>query len=694
MAKLLFGAQTGIVLAMTVLGAQVSHAQQQTEADPDTVFQIAPVSVTVLRSPLQMTEVPYAISVNTEREIQLGKPGLSVEEALRVIPGVQVENRHNYALGERISIRGFGARAQFGVRGVRVLVDGVPATLPDGQSSLTYVDVHSLGRVEVVRGPAASLYGNTAGGVIQMEMQQPPPYPISQEFGVTGGSDGLLRLRSSTSGQSNRTNYQLNLTRLSTDGYRAHSSSEVMYLNGRVGYDGDRDRFRLVFSGGDTDALNPGSLSAAQQEVDRFQAFQNNVNARTGKTIREGLLGGSWFRDLSSGALEVSSYVSKRDVVNPIPADIIDLGRVATGVRGLYRTNRIGSYGLQVAIGAEADRQRDDRREYDNEGGNKGALSLDQLETVNNVGLFGQATMHLTPELSVLAALRYDWFGFKADDNFIAEDNPDDSGSRNLDAISPSFGITYAFSEDFHLYGNVGKTFETPTTVELGNRPDSPGGLNPDLDPQEALSYEIGGRAVIADRVALQLAAYQSDVTNSLIPYQVPNSPGRDYFQNAGSATHRGFEFGATIVPVSGISIQTAYTYTDAKFDEYVDRAGNDHSGNAVPGVAPHRFETVLNLAPRDFPAYLAIENKNLSEVAVNDANTAHSPSYNITDVRAGLNELRLGSVTLEPYFGVTNVFDAEYNTSLAVNAFGQRFFESGPGRSFYVGGHVRLDRR
>ncbi len=694
MAKHLFGARAGMVAALTVFGAQASLAQQQPQAAPDTVIQIAPVSVTVLRSPLQMTEVPYAVSVNTEREIQLGKPGLSIEEALRIIPGVQVENRHNYALGERISIRGFGARAQFGVRGVRVLVDGVPATLPDGQSSLTYVDVHSLGWVEVVRGPAASLYGNTAGGVIQMETRQPPPFPISQEFGVTGGSDGLLRIRSTTSGQADRTNYQLNLTRLATDGYRAHSSSEVLYLNGRVGFDGERDRLRLVFSAGDTDALNPGSLSTAQQEVDRFQAFQNNVNAKTGKTIQEGLLGGSWFRDLSSGALEFSSYVTKRDVVNPIPADIIDLARIGAGVRGLYRTDRIGSYGFQFAVGAEADRQRDDRREFANVAGSKGELGLDQLETVNNFGVFGQATAHLTPELSVLAALRYDWFSFNADDNFIEEGNPDDSGSRTLDAISPSFGLTYAFSEDLHLYGNIGKTFETPTTVELGNRPDSPGGLNPELEPQEALSYEIGGRAVFAQRVALQVAAYHSDVTNSLIPFQVPNSQGRDYFQNAGSATHQGFEVGATVVPLPGVSIQTAYTYTDAKFDDYVDRNGADHSGNSVPGVAPHRFETVLTVSPRNFPAYAAIENRNLSEVAVNDANTAHSPSYNITEVRAGLNEVQIGSLTLEPYFGVSNVFDADYNTSLAVNAFGQRFFESGPGRSFYLGGNVRFDRR
>lgn len=684
MAKHFVDVRTGLVLLLASVGAHTLEAQQPV-ANPDSVIHIAPVSVTVLRTPLQMTEVPYSISVNTEREIKLGKPGLSVEEALRIVPGVQVENRHNYALGERISIRGFGSRAQFGVRGVRVLVDGIPATLPDGQSSLTYVDVHSLGRVEVMRGPAASLYGNTAGGVIQMQTLEPPPFPVSQELGVTAGSAGLLRLRSTTSGQLERVNYQLSLSRLATDGYRAHSESEVLFLNGRVGYNTDRDRFRLIIGAGDTDALNPGSLSSALQEDDRFQAFQNNINNRTGKTITEGLVGASWARDLDAGNLEISTYYSSRDVRNPIPGDIIELSRSGGGLRALFHANPVTPLGVQFSLGAEGDIQRDDRQEFANNQGENGTLQIDQAESVNNVGLFGQATAHLTQRLSLLGALRYDYFGFEARDHFLSDG--DESGDRTLDAISPSVGVTFAFSDDLHLYGNVGKTFETPTTVELGNRPDGSGGLNPDLEPQEALSFEIGGRGVFGNRVAVQASVYHSDVTNSLIPFE--NGEGRTYFANAGSATHQGFEFGATVVPIDGLSIQTAYTYTDAVFDEY-----GSASGNKVPGVAPHRFETVLTLSPSGLPAYLAIENRNLSEVAVNDANSAFSPSYNITEIRGGLNEIRLGSLAVEPFAGISNVFDAEYNTSLAVNAFGQRFFESGPPRSFYLGGNVRFVRQ
>jgi iron complex outermembrane recepter protein len=679
---------------LVLAGMTANDLAAQQPVDRDSVIPLRPVSVTVLRTPLRMDEVPYAVSVNGVNEIQMGKPGLSVEEGLRTIPGVQVDNRHNYALGERISIRGFGARAQFGVRGVRVFLDGIPATLPDGQSSLTNVDVKTLGRVEVVRGPAASLYGNTAGGVIQMEMQQPPPVPFSQEFGVIGGSDGMLRLSSSTGGVADGAAYQLNFTRFETEGYRQHSAARNLYLNGRLGFDSERDRVRVIVSVGDTDAQNPGSLSEALQEQDRFQAFTNNILFQTGKTVQEGTIGASWARDVAPGSFEFAGYLVQRDVVNPIPQDIIDLHRVGGGTRGLFRSNPLGALGVQLSVGAELDRQEDDRREYANVDGEQGDLQLDQLERVDNLGLFAQLAAHPASRLTVLGGLRYDWFEFKADDRFFGNGDPDDSGSRTLDAISPSVGLTFAVTDDAQLYGNVGKTFETPTTVELGNRADGAGGLNPNLEPQEATSYEIGGRTLLAQRLALQLAAYYADVTNSLIPFQVPDAPGRDYFQNAGSATHRGIEFGATAVPVDGLSVQVAYTLTDAKYDNFLDRNGNQHAGNDVPGVAPQRAEAVVTVAPGGFPGFVALENRYVSKIAANDGNTAFSPAYTLTDLRAGFNDLRLGQVTLSPFGGITNIFDKDYNTSVAINAFGGRFFESGPGRSFYFGGNLRVERR
>lgn len=686
----------GLLVALAAVGGWSGGLHAQAIAiDGDTVevIPIAPVSVTVLRTPLQMDEVPYSVSVNTKQEIQRGKPGLSVEEGLRLIPGVQVENRHNYALGERIAIRGFGARAQFGVRGVRMLIDGIPATLPDGQSSVTHVDVKSVGRVEVIRGPAAALYGNTAGGVIQMEMETPPMVPFSQEFGVVAGSHGLLRLQSSTAGQSAGTDYQVNLTRLESDGYRQHSEARNLYLNSRIGWSGARDRVRVIVNAADSDALNPGSLSAQQQADNRWGAFPFNVAQRTGKTVTEGMAGLSWMRQAEPGEFEMAGYVATRDVVNPIPSDIIDLDRTGGGIRALFSSAAVGPLGLRFAAGAEADRQNDHRREYGNAGGERDGLTMDQDERVDNLGFFGQVTARPAERLTLLGALRYDRFDFTATDYFINENDPDDSGSRKMDAISPSFGATVALTDDVQIYGNVGTTFETPTTVELGNRPDGAGGLNPDLEPQTALSFELGGRALLAQRVALQLAVYRADVENSLIPFEIPGVAGRTYFRNAGSATHQGVEVGATLAPVEGVSIQTAYTYTDATFDDYI--VGDvSHAGNRVPGVAPHRFEGALTLSPRPGRWYLGLEGRHQSEVAVTDGNTEFSPSYTLAEARAGLSGVRLGNLTFDPFVGVTNLFDVDYNTAVTVNAFGSRFYEAGPGRSFYVGGTMRFDGR
>lgn len=688
MVKRSFAAGAGVVVLFSHIGALQLQGQV---VDPDSVVPLSPVSVTVLRTPLRMDEVPYAVSVNGFPEIQLGKPGISVEEALRVIPGVQVDNRFNPALGERVVIRGFGARSQFGVRGVRVLVDGIPATLPDGQSSLTHVDVKSLGRVEVVRGPAASLYGNTAGGVIQMETQVASPHPLTQEFSAVFGSYGMNRLQSTTSGRADAVHYQLNFTRLATDGYRQHSDARNLFLNGRMGYDGAQNRFRMMFSVGDTDARNPGSLTAAQQEEERFQAFANNIRFQTGKTVAEGLVGASWLHTGAPGELELAGYGMKRDVVNPIPFNIIDLRRVGGGGRALFRSNRFGAAGFHFAIGAEADRQSDDRLEFANNDGVRGNLRIDQLEQVDNIGVFGQIGIHPARGLTLLGGLRYDRFNFSVDDAIAA--GGDASGDRDLDAISPSIGAVFAFTEDVHLYGNIGQTFETPTTVELGNRQDARGGLNPDLEPQEATSFEIGFRTLLAQRLSLQVAAYHSDVENSLVPFEVEGEAGVTYFRNAGSATHRGFEIGAALTPVDGLSIRSAYSLTSAKFDDYTV-GDQSYSGNKVPGVAPNRLETVVTVSPQGVPWYVAAENRFVARTAANDLNAAFSPSYTITELRGGLDSIDIGRTSVDLFGGISNIFDKDYNTSLAVNAVGGRFFEAGPGRSFYFGGNVRLNSR
>jgi len=671
--------------AFAVAFAPASLRAQVAPADTAAPIAIDTLMVTILRTPLELRKVPHAVTT-IDLGTRAAAPGLALDEALRAVPGVQIDNRYNHALGERIAIRGFGARPQFGVRGVKVVVDGIPATMPDGQTTLNHVDVRTLGRVEVVRSGASSLYGNAAGGVIQLETRTPPAGPVRQELEVLGGDHGLLRLNSRTGGRSGRASYQLTLGRLAYDGHRDHNAAENLYAGGAFGLETGKGDLRVVFHAVDYDAENPGALSEALLRADRTQAFANNVRQRTGEEGRHAQLGARWRQPLGNGELEVSAYALTRRIDNPIPPQIIDLERRAGGVRAVYRgTAGLGGRELLWTLGAEADLQSDDRRNFVNEAGERGALSLDQDERVSGVGAFLQLSAPLGDRVALLGGIRYDRFGFRATDHFIA-DGADDSGDRAMDALSPSLGVALNLADAFGLYASVGTAFQTPTTTELANRPDGSGGFNPELEPQRATTLEAGARGRLGSVAAYQLAFYRAAVENELIGFEVPAMPGRTFFRNAGSAIHRGIEAEASVTPVAGLLLRAAYAYTDARFDEY--RVDDDvFDDNRIPGVAPHRFEATLSFRPGRW--ILDLSTRYLAGLPVDDANTAESPAYAVTDIRAGLARLRVGGIDVAPFVGVDNVFDREYNASVVVNAFGGRYFEPGPGRSLFAGATI-----
>jgi iron complex outermembrane receptor protein len=338
---------------------------------------------------------------------------------------------------------------------------------------------------------------------------------------------------------------------------------------------------------------------------------------------------------------------------------------------------------LTLSAGAEVGFQRDDRQNYVNSGGERDGLTLNQYERVNDVALFGQAAVDPTDRLTLLGALRYDRFHFGVDDRLITADDPDDSGRRMMDAVSPSAGASFFVSNALNLYGNVATAFETPTTTELANRPSGAGGFNPELQPERTLSFEAGAKG--SGRAAsYQLAVYHARVHDTLVPFEVPEAEGRQFFRNAGQAVHRGVEAGATVLALPGLRFQGAYTYTDARF-----RTG-DLDGKLVPGISPHRAELTASYdAHRGW--FGAVDTRYASKITVNDANTATSPAYFVADLRAGLTQLRLGRIVAEPTAGIDNLFDTEYNASVTVNAFGGRYYEPGPGRSFHLGLDVRL---
>ena len=685
------------LLVGTVLPSPVNAAEVQEASARDTVV-LAPLVVSVLRSPARLDRLPFSASVLAGSDLSEGVAGVFIEEALHGLPGVRVQNRYNPAVGERISIRGFGARAQFGVRGIKVLVDGIPATLPDGQTTLDHLDVGSLGRVEALRGPAAALYGNGAGGVLLFTTAEPFAGSARWQAVSVAGSDGLLRLQATVSGTAGGLKYRASGARSRFDGFRNNvsESGEDPYsgatrstLNAGFDLDAGGGVLSARLIGLDLSALNPGSLPSSLFDEGSNQAWGFNVARRTRKDVRQGQAGLAWRGPLGGLQADFSAYGVRRTLDNPIPTRVVDLKRNGGGARlALAREWNREAGTARFDFGAEGELQSDDRRNFANQAGERGTVVLDQQEGVRTAALFAQLRLPASRRLNLVGALRFDRFAFSAEDRFTGPDNPDDSGERTMSALSPSLGLHLDLG-DHGLFASVARSFETPTTTELANQPDRAGGFNAGLDPQRGWTAEGGVRGGTG-RTAYDLTVFSSQISGQLVPFEVPEAPGRTFYRNAGRSRVRGLEASARVALSPQLTARLAYGYADARFMEFeVD--GERFDDNRVPGVAPHLVEASLRAAGGPWFGEVRLEVR--GSVPANDANDSEADRYALLDMRFGASGMRAGNARLSPFVGVTNVANARYASSVVVNAFGGRYFEPGPDRGAYVGLSVAWER-
>lgn len=686
------------VYSFVLLACASVAAAQDTTTRRDTA-RLAPTVVTVTRIPVELARAPFAVGVTNRDEIQRGKPGLALDEALVGIAGVQVDNRFNYALGERISIRGFGARAQFGVRGVRVLLDGIPMTLADGQTSLNNVDVGTVARAEVIRGPASALHGNASGGVIQLETDRddeirPDGTPGRGELRLTAGADGLLRYQISTRHASPRQFAAVSASHLELDGYRDWNTARNDHVSFQVGRFFPAGSLTLLGNWVAYDADNPGALPKDSARLKPEMAWPANKNTfRTGEEGKQGQYGLTWRQRIRGAELQISGHGLQRHIDNPIPQRVVVIDRGAGGARAaLSGEPSMLAQVFRIAVGTEIQTQRDDRRNFANTAGTHGALLLDQLERVRNLAAFAQVSTDLRPGLSLMLGARHDRIRFSASDRLVTPGDPttDESGTRDMSATSPSVGLTWSATSALDVYTNYSTSFETPTTSELANQESGAGGFNPVLEPQRTKSAEVGvnGRVRFAGVAGTyQLAAYDARVTDALIPFEVASAPGRQYFRNAGSTRNRGIESAASLVFPRRLSLRATFTHTDARFDKYAVTSGTTTTtfdGKRVPGVAANRADATLSWQPNRI--FADFETRAQSSIPVNDANTERAASHVVHAMRFGVRDLRAGPLSFAPHVGVLNLFDRAYLTSVVVNAFGARFYEPGPPRSLYGG--------
>jgi iron complex outermembrane recepter protein len=678
------------------LGPMAAAAQEPADSLPTPVYRLGGIEATVARGALPPERVPFAITVLEAGDRHVATPAVDLQELLRRVPGVVVANRHNLAMDTRVVVRGFGARSAFGVRGVRILLDGIPLTLPDGQAALTNVDPGSIGRAEVIRGPAAALYGNAAGGVIALTTAEPPAEGLLEARAAagtygTGDLGSLLRLQANAGGTGPRDAWFIGLSHLVTDGFRDFSRARRTGLSARYRRAvGERSAVTTILNVALVPlAENPGALPLDSAQQRPRMAWPQNVSTGSSKEVSQAQGGATFTHDLGPVLLEAAAHGMGRSMDNPLPfGRYIRLGRTGGGARVVLRAADHRS--LSWTAGVEAQMQRDDRLERDNIAGEMGETTYqDRVDRVTSMAPFVFAQRDVHPRLAVRIGGRYDAVVFDSDDR-LGVAAGDRSARRTLDAWSGSTGALLQLGAGVAAFGSVSTWFQTPTTTELINVPPRPGeeccqtGFNPDLEPQDGWGWEGGVRGRTG-RLGWEVTTYDLRVRNEILPFQVEGVDGRDFYRNAGRSVHRGVEVGADAGLGRGWGVGVAYAYSGHRFDEPEDATLN---GNRLPGIPPHRLDAWL--IHRAGPVSAEVELEWADRTPVNDANTAFAPAHVLVDVRVAR---RMGGAgtALEPFVAITNLLDTRYSASVVINAFGGRYHEPGPGRALLLGMRARF---
>ncbi len=619
--------------------------------------------------------------------------GANLSESLQRVPGVLALNRQNYAQDVQISSRGFGARAQFGVRGVRLIQDGIPLTMPDGQGQPALFDLDGMQYIDVLRGPLSALYGNASGGIIQAYSAPAPLHPTLDSRSAVG-SDGLWRSRLKYGGQHGDLGINANISRLETDGYRDHSQARRDIANLRLDWDiDDASTLTLLLNSLDQpETQDPLGLSAAALDEDRKQAVARAEQYNTRKTVRHNQAGLNYQRRLANDdQLTLMVYGGERYIEqylafagdDPFAAGgVIELDRrFGGGEVGWLRDTQLFSVPVELAAGLTYGYQGEGRKGFVNNDGRKGDLKRDEFNRVDSKEAYLISTWALTNQWSLTAGVRHSRVEFESEDDFLS-DGSDDSGSVDYRQTTPALGVSYQWSPALTLYAAAGQGFETPTFQELAYRPNG-SGLNFALQPSESVNTEVGFKLRQGD-TRVDVALFYTRVNDEIVTGVEQATTERSTYANAGKSTRRGMELAVEQQLPYDLNAYMAYTYLDARFDQYTDGNGDDFSGNYLPGVPRHSVYAEVAWAPAGGFS-TALEAQSLSKRYATDDNQATAPGYAAFNWRMGYRHA-VGNWALEPFARVDNLTDKEYIGSLIVNGPGSRYYEPAPERNWLVG--------
>jgi iron complex outermembrane recepter protein len=663
------------------------------------------VVVSATRQPQPSLEIPASVDRIYADEIRDGRPQVNLSESLGRVPGIVVQNRQNYAQDLQISSRGFGARSTFGVRGIRLIADGIPATMPDGQGQAATFALGSAASIEVLRGPFSSLYGNASGGVISVQTEDGPEIPTG-ELDLLAGSYRTRRAALKLGGQSGIANGIADLSRFETDGYRRHSAAKRDHLNGKVRFDGDSSSFTLIGNSlRQPDTQDPLGLTRAQFDQDARQATATALQFNTRKSVFQDQMGGAFNHRIdNTQRLQATLYGGQRYVEQflAIPTTTQSDVRHSGGVVNLDR-----GYGgaalryfkdlspFKLAFGVEYERMDERRKGFFNDNGVATFLKRDEDNTVASTDLYAQGEWKFAERWSAMAGVRASSVHFESVDHFVVPGNGDDSGERTYRATTPVAGLVFRLTPLTSFYGNVGRGFESPTFAELAYRTVSgtATGLNFALDASYSRHAEAGVKTIVPGWARINAALFNVVTRNEIVTDQ--NQGGRSTFKNAGHTDRNGIELGAETITGGPLEARFAFTYLKAAFREgFTTLTGTPsvpvtvQGGSLIPGVPKSQLYGELRYRRERYFAQL--EGLHKSRVPVNDQNSEFADAYTTVNIVGGLTQ-QARSWRLTEFVRVDNLTDRNYVGSVIVNDANSRYYEPSPRRNMTVGVQARL---
>ena len=656
--------------------------------------------VTATRVEQSAFDLPVSIDSLNKAQLQDGQLQVNLSEAMARIPGIVAQNRQNYAQDLQISSRGFGARASFGVRGLRLYADGIPATMPDGQGQVAHFDLGSAARLEVLRGPFSSLYGNSSGGVISL-FTEDGEAGLRVTPSATFGSFGTERIGTKFSGDNGSLNYLVDLSSFRTDGYREHSAARRDSINGklRVRPD-DQSSLTLVLNSMDMpDIQDPLGLSRTQYQANPRQVdpLANTFNTR--KSVGQQQLGLAYERKLGTGeTLNATIYRGHRDTIQhqaiptapqsaaSHPGGVIDLVRDYWGIdaRWTQRSELAGRPWI-TTLGLNYDRLDEARKGFQNFIGSRtgvlGALRRNEDNRISGFDQYLQTQWAPAAQWLLLAGLRNSTVKVATKDQYIVGTNLDDSGATDFSAVTPVLGATWHASDVLNFYASYGKGFETPTMNELAYRKGA-AGLNFALQAAKGENFELGFKALLGEKTKITAALFEIRTDHEIAVDT--NTGGRTTFRNAGRTKRSGLEAGGSSAWDNGFGVAFAYTYLTARYSDSTDGSAIV-AGNFIPGIPRQTLYAEGSWKHTASGFGVALEMRSVGKVWVNDANSDAAEAYAIANLRLGL-EQRSGGWWLKEFLRIDNLGDRKYAGSVIVNEGNSRFFEPAPGRNWLLG--------